>query len=119
VNGADRRARPATTFDGGLQHERTALAWERTAVATMVAGVILGRFAAIHEYWAFAALGLLQTAFGGGLLVWAAAHSENPHGVLQAGDDVVHPVAARVVGTVTVVTVGAALAMSVAVALFR
>jgi uncharacterized membrane protein YidH (DUF202 family) len=113
------RVRPETSFDGGLQHERTALAWERTAVAMMVAGVILGRFAAIHEYWAFAALGLAQTAFGGGLLVWAGAHYENLHGPLRDGDDVVHPMAARVVGMVTVATIGAGLAMSVAIALFR
>jgi uncharacterized membrane protein YidH (DUF202 family) len=119
VNDVGRRERPATSFDGGLQHERTALAWERTAVATMVAGVILGRFAAIHEYWVFAAFGLAQTAFGGGLLVWAAAHYENLHGLLRDGSDVVHPGAARVVGVVTVVTIGAALVMSVAIALFR
>ena len=28
--------RPSTVFDAGLQHERTALAWERTAISTMV-----------------------------------------------------------------------------------
>lgn len=112
-------ARPDTVFDDGLQHERTALAWERTAVATMVAGVVLSRFAAIHDYWPFAALGLVQTAFGGALLVWAAAHYENLHGTLRAGDDVVHPRATAVVGIATVVGIGAGLLMAVAIALFR
>jgi uncharacterized membrane protein YidH (DUF202 family) len=119
VNRRPPPARPDTVFDGGLQQERTALAWERTAIATMVAGVVLSRFAAIHEYWIFAALGLAQTAFGGGLLVWAAAHYEDLHGTLRAGEDVIHPRAAAVVGLGAVAGIGAGLAMAVAVALFR
>jgi uncharacterized membrane protein YidH (DUF202 family) len=111
--------RPVTVFDAGLQHERTALAWERTAIAMMVAGLVLSRFAAIHEYWIFAAVGLLQTAFGAGLLVWAGAHYEDLHGVLRDGADVVHSKATRVVGVVTVITVGLGLTMAVAVALLR
>ena len=111
--------RPATIFDGGLQHERTALAWERTAIATLVAGVILSRFAAIHELWVFAAAGLLQTAFGGGLLVWAGSHYDDLHGALRQGADVVHPAATRITGLVTVVGIGLCLAMAVAVTLLR
>ena len=37
--------RPERVFDLALQHERTALAWERTAIAAMVAGVVLARSA--------------------------------------------------------------------------
>lgn len=111
--------RPSTSFDAGLQHERTALAWERTAIAMMIAGLVLSRFAAIHEFWLFAAVGLLQTAFGAGLLVWAGSHYEDLHGPLRDGADVVHPQATRVVGVVTVITVGLGLAMAVAVAVLR
>ncbi len=111
--------RPATVFDAGLQHERTSLAWERTAIAMMAAGLVLSRFAAIHEYWLFAAAGLLQTVFGAGLLVWAGAHYEDLHGPLRDGADVVHPQAARVIGLVTVTTIGVGLALSVAVAVLR
>ncbi|HYN34900.1 MAG TPA: DUF202 domain-containing protein [Ilumatobacteraceae bacterium] len=111
--------RPSTSFDVGLQHERTALAWERTAIAMMIAGLVLSRFAAIHEFWLFAAVGLLQTAFGAGLLVWAGSHYEDLHGPLRDGADVVHPLAARVVGVVTVITVGLGLAMAVAIAVLR
>lgn len=111
--------RPATSFDTGLQHERTALAWERTAIATMVAGLVLSRFAAIHEYWLAAGAGLLQTAFGAALLVWSGAHYEDLHGPLRSGDDIVHPAAARIVGLVTVSTIGLALVTAVAVTVVR
>ena len=111
--------RPPTSFDNGLQHERTALAWERTAIATMVAGLVLSRFAAIHAYWLAAAAGLLQTGFGAGLLVWTGTHYDDLHGPLRAGDDIVHPAAARTVGLVTVCTTGLALATAIAVAFIR
>ena len=111
--------RPLTSFDAGLQHERTALAWERTAIAMMVAGLVSSRFAAINEYWLFAAAGLFQTAFGAGLIVWAGAHYEDLHGPLRDGADVVHPLAARVVGLVTVTSTGLGLALAVGVAVLR
>jgi uncharacterized membrane protein YidH (DUF202 family) len=111
--------RPTTSFDTGLQHERTALAWERTAIATMVAGLVLSRFAAIHEYWLAAGTGLLQTAFGAVLLVWTGVHYEDLHGPLRAGDDVVHPTAARIVGLVAVSTIGVALVTAIVVAMMR
>jgi uncharacterized membrane protein YidH (DUF202 family) len=111
--------RPTRSFDTGLQHERTALAWERTAIAMMVAGLVLSRFAAIHEYWLAAGAGMLQTAFGASLLVWTGVHYEDLHGPLRAGDDVVHPAAARTVGLVTVSATGLALAAAIAVAVSR
>ena len=111
--------RPTTSFDTGLQHERTALAWERTAIAMMVAGLVLSRFVAIHAYWLAAGAGLLQTAFGAGLLLWTGAHYEDLHGPLRAGDDVVHPAAARIVGLVAVSTIGVALVTAIAVAMMR
>lgn len=107
--------RPVTSFDSGLQHERTALAWERTAIAMMVAGLVLSRFAAIHEFWVFAAVGLLQTVFGAALLVWAGARYEDLHGPLRQGVDIVHPRATRVVGIVTVATIGLGLVLALVV----
>ena len=111
--------RPATSFDTGLQHERTALAWERTAIAMIVAGLVLSRFAAIHDYWLAVGGGLLQTVFGAGLLLWVGAHYDDLHGPLRDGADVVHPAATRIVGLVTVSTSGLALALAIAVALIR
>ena len=36
--------KPDRVFDNMLQHERTALAWERTAISTIVAGAFLTRY---------------------------------------------------------------------------
>lgn len=113
------RDQPTATFDRGLQHERTALAWERTAIAIVVAGVVLARYAAVESAWLFAGVGLAQTVIGAGLLVWSGAHYEQLHGPLRAGDDVAHPGAARVVGSVTVCTCGVALLLGVYVAIRR
>lgn len=102
----EREPRPGQSFDTGLQHERTALAWERTAIATMVAGVVLGRFAAVHGYLLIAAVGLVQTAFGAAIVVWAGAHYDDLHGPLREGADVIHPRATRIVGLATVAATG-------------
>lgn len=108
-----RPTRPDESFATGLQHERTALAWERTAIALMVAGLLLARAAAVEDQWVVAAVGLVMTAFGGTVLIWAGAHYEQLHGPLRRGDDVVHPLAARLVGLATVLVSGIGLAFAV------
>ena len=70
-------SRPASVFDPGLQHERTALAWERTAIASMVAGVLMARYAAAAIHVAVAAVGVAQVVFGAVLLVWSARHYDD------------------------------------------
>lgn len=109
-------ARPDTSFDRGLQHERTALAWERTAIASMVAGVLFGRYAAESVHPAFAAIGLGQVVVGAALLVWAARHYDDLHGPLRAGQSPIHPTAARLVGIGTVVFTATATALALAIA---
>ena len=111
--------RPTAVFDAGLQHERTSLAWERTAIATMVAGLVLSRFAATEGFWLLAAGGMSQVVFGAVLLVWSGAHYEELHGVLRSGTDVVHPSATRWVGIATIVATGAGLVAAVVVAVTR
>ena len=113
------RQRPAEVFDAGLQHERTSLAWERTAISMMVAGLVLGRFAAVEGFWLLAAGGMGQVVFGAVLLVWSGSHYEELHGVLRDGTDVVHPSAARWVGLTTIAGTGAGLVAAVVVALKR
>lgn len=111
--------RPSTSFDAGLQHERTALAWERTAIATMVAGALLGRWAAEDAAPLFGVVGIVQVAFGGALLAWAGRHYEDLHGSLRDGINPTHPRAARVVGAATTAGIGAALGLSVFVLVTR
>lgn len=108
--------RPDRVFDPGLQHERTALAWERTAIAAMVAGILLARYAAEAVHYTIASVGIAQVAFAAGLLVWAGRHYDDLHGPLRAGTSPVHPTATRLVGLLTVVFTGAALVLAVLIA---
>ena len=111
--------RPVEVFDAGLQHERTSLAWERTAISMMVAGLVLSRFAAVEAFWLLAAGGMLQVVFGAALLVWSGVHYEDLHGTLRRGTDVVHPSAASWVGIATVLGTGAGLVAAITVTLTR
>lgn len=111
--------RPSEVADPGLQQERTALAWERTAIATMVAGALLGRWAAQDAAPLFGVLGIMQVAFGGALLVWAGTHYEDLHGPLREGVAPTHPTAVRTVGLATTIGIGAALALAIVVVLSR
>ena len=108
-----RTDRPELVFDGGLQQERTALAWERTSVATMVAGTVLARYAATDGAPWVAAVGLLQVAFGAGILMWAGDHYDDLHGPLRRGANPSHPLAARAVGAATTAGTFTALVASV------
>ena len=86
----------------GLQHERTALAWERTAISLMAAGLLLARYSSDDGHRVLAMVGLVHTAGGAAMLLWTGYKYELLHGPIAAGEDVVHPVAARLVGLVTV-----------------
>ncbi len=105
----NRPERPAESFDAGLQHERTALAWERTSIAMMVAAVVLVRYAATQDAVVFAVIGLVQIAAGAAILVWAGSHYEELHGLLRTGSSVVHPTMARTVGAMAIAITAIAL----------
>jgi uncharacterized membrane protein YidH (DUF202 family) len=107
------QARPTTVFDPGVQHERTALSWERTAVAMMVAGAILGRYASSHGHFALGTLGVMWVVVGGVVLLWAARHYEDLHGPLRAGETPANPTVTRRVGISTVAFSGVALILAV------
>jgi hypothetical protein len=99
-------------IDGGLQHERTALAWERTAISTMVMGLLLARYAALVGAWPVAFIGVLQTVAGSSVLVWTGKHYDALHAPLQQGDGVVHPRAAATVGLMTIAFTGTAFVLA-------
>ena len=108
--------RPTSVFDAGLQHERTSLAWERTAIASMVAGVLLARYAAETTYYVFAGVGLLQVVTGSLILLWSGRHYDDLHGPLRAGVSPVHPTAARVIGVGSIAFTGIAMLLALIVA---
>ena len=104
--------RPTEVFDPLLQQERTSLAWERTAIAAMAAGVLLARTAAqIHPV--VAAVGVVRVVLGSALLVWTGQHYDDLHDHLRAAKNPVHPTGARLVGVATTVFTGLATIIAV------
>lgn len=108
--------RPDTVFDSKLQHERTALAWERTAIATMVAGTLLARNAA-DVHIALGAAGVAQVLLGAALLIWTGLHYEQLHASLRRGESPVHPRATRIIGMTTMAFTGFATVLAVVISL--
>jgi uncharacterized membrane protein YidH (DUF202 family) len=98
--------------DPGLQQERTALAWERTAVSLMVAGTLLARYAADASHWTTALAGIAEVVVGAVILVWAEVHYVDLRGPIVAGAGVVHPTATRVVGLAAIGFTGFALLLA-------
>ena len=96
----------------GLQFERTSLAWERTAIATMVAGVGLVRLAARAGHWFLASIGVVQVVVGAVILLWATVGYQRGHATVTERE-LAAPRATRVVGLGSVVFIGSALAMVV------
>ena len=113
----DDTKRPGQVFDPGLQHERTALAWERTAIASMVAGVFLARYAAQSVHYVIASIGIAWVIVGALLLIWSGWHYEALHGPLRSGASPIHPTAARIVGLATVGFTGFGVVLAVLIAI--
>ena len=107
-----RPSRPSRFFDAGVPHERTAQAWERTAIAIIANGILLARYAATSAHWTIATIGLAETAAGAALLVWAGFHYNQLHGPIRAGTPIVHPTSTRLVGALTVSFIGASLTLA-------
>ncbi|MGH1491935.1 MAG: DUF202 domain-containing protein [Acidimicrobiales bacterium] len=98
--------------DGGLQFERTTLAWERTAIAMMVAGIVLARTAAASGHYLLGSAGVAQTAAGGALLVWAGFNSYELHSMATPASGVPQVTLTRLIGLVTVMFTAVATALT-------
>lgn len=94
--------RAESVHDLGMQHERTALAWDRTALALMVAGGALTHAGGTPYLDAQHAPAYLVVGFGAFLLFWAARRYQSREVSLRTDLPVVRPRLIRVVGAVTV-----------------
>lgn len=105
--------RPTQVFDPKMQHERTALAWERTAIAGMALGLLMTRSGAtVHP--GLGLVGIVHVGLGAALLIWSGKHYEALHGPLRAGQSPTHPEVARVVGIGVTLATGLATVLTVA-----
>ncbi len=102
-------ARPERSFDPPLPHERTSLSWERTGLATIVAGGALAKYAASDAHYLLGVIGAIWVAIGGFVLFWAEFRYDSLHGPLRAGANPVHPSMVRFVGIATVLFIAFAL----------
>lgn len=99
--------------DPGLQHERTALAWDRTGLSLMVVGALMLR-AGQPPYDDLRHLpGWLTIAFGAVLLAWAARGYAVREASLRRGGPIVHRRLVPVVGWAAVAVSVASVAIVV------
>ncbi|HRW39895.1 MAG: DUF202 domain-containing protein [Acidimicrobiales bacterium] len=97
-------AEPEGPYAVELQHERTALAWERTAFSILAVGVVLARFAAFEHQGLLVAAGLAVLVGGATLVAWTQVTYQLRGHALRRGEDVAHPAAARTIGLACTVT---------------
>ncbi len=109
--------RPADSIGGGLQHERTALAWERTAIAMMVTGVLIARYTADALHPAVGLFGIAETVGGGLLLYWAGVHDRELHDPTEPASAVPKVWLTQIVGLATVLFCGVATLLAAVIAL--
>lgn len=105
------RPRPTTLYDVGGQQERTALAWDRTGLALMVAGALYLRggrppYHAVR-HWP----GVVVVMLGAALIVMAYRRYEGQHGALREGRPVLSPGMVVLTGVATALFSIAALVL--------
>lgn len=109
--------RPENSIGGGLPHERTALAWERTSIAMMVAGVAFARHASREAHLLLSGVGVAKIVAGAALLVWAAKNDRMLHDPALPANVVPQTGLTRVIGISTTVFTAVSLGLAVAVIL--
>ena len=101
----------------GFQQERTALAWERTAVAMILCGLLLIRFGTRESQLLLGVIGTAECLGGAAVLAWAGAHHANVDRLVRAGEPLVHAPLARAVGLGTIAFCAATFVAGTAVLL--
>ena len=109
--------RPDDSIGGGLQHERTGLAWERTAIALMATGVVLARFASGEGPAVLGSFGVVVVLGGAALLLWANRNHALLHDPTKPASAVPQVELARLVGAASVAVTGIALVLAVVLSL--
>ena len=104
-------SRPDHVFDPSLQHERTALAWERSAVALMFAGGLVFNYARETKVVWAEVLGLIVLAGGAAILLWAGKRYESLHSALRAGSNITHPAMLKTVALLSAILTAGAIAL--------
>lgn len=108
-----RRGARRGIYDSGMQHERTALAWDRTALAMIVGGALFMRAGNPPYHHPRHLPGIVMIGLGTLVLVLAFRRYESRNAQLRAGRPVAQPGLVRVVGTATVAFCVAALGLVV------
>lgn len=93
---------PEEVFDRGLQQERTALAWDRTALSLVAAAVLYVRLVGPPLLRASQVPGLLALALGAHMLVVGSRRYADLHTLLRHRGSVAHHRNLRLVGLGTV-----------------
>jgi len=103
---------PSEQFEDGLQRERTALAWTRTALALIVASSVLLRYLGA-PYFGLAYVPAYVTLVAGIVVLWLAARDDRLQGKDAAGAAQLRPSRAWTVGVIAF-TVNVASLLSIA-----
>jgi uncharacterized membrane protein YidH (DUF202 family) len=115
LDGAEGPGPPGSgVVDLGLQHERTALAWDRTALGLMVVGVFSVRVAGGGVGELVHLPGYLVTGLGAALLWLGARRYRHRDADLRAGASPVRPRLIVLTGVATIVMGLASLALVLA-----
>ena len=108
---------PANRTDDGVPHERTGLAWQRTAIASMVAGVAFTRVLSSEGHPALGLIGIVWVLAGGALLAWAASNDTMLRDPLRPAAAVPQVALTRAVGLSTTALALVSLITAVALTL--